>query len=1286
MQKLNINQFPLTGQSLIEASAGTGKTFTITALYNRLLLAHNTELPRLGCDQILVVTFTRAATEELRGRIRDRIRDSFEECLRLQNNSAVNDAGFAQQLTDIGVQSEGVNDYSQLMELTTWLQANLAQMDEASIFTIHGFCQRMLKQFAFDSGVMFDAELVLDSETYLQQACEDIWRLQCYHLDSDQGRFLLNRYAGPDALLHKFRSWLSRPHLKFIPQPQESEFAEQWQSLKSQYQAIQQSWQQLGSDNLQQLLTDSGVDKRSYSSRNLPRWLEKVGHYLTGEFYLPVPGELEKFSRRQLEEKTKRGEPPQHPLFDLIEDYCQQSQQLGLQLDIAWYQQVRDRYFYLLEQAAALTPDDLLRLLATALQGEQGDQLAAQIRTSYPVAMIDEFQDTDPQQYEIFNRIYPAVVNENKTDSGEAGSNSNAYGLYMIGDPKQAIYGFRGADIFTYMQARRSLSDQQRYTLHTNWRSHSQLIDAVNSLWQQHNSPFVFDKDIDFVAVNAAGKHDHNALTLAGESPQPMQLWLSDDSLSRAEGHSLAAEQCAQQIAALIRSEQAKLGDQPVQAKDIAVLVRSRRQAGWIRDALSEKQIGSVFLTRDSVFDSQEAIDLLAWLNALLNPSDERLIRTALATKTQGLNAATLDAMLNNESRWEQELEKIQSFQWHWKKRGIMAAMMLWLESPLGLTDQDDMSLAVRLKQSPQGERCLTNILHLGELLQSASRRLRGQQGLVRWFGERIFDPERNGEEAQLRLETDANLVTIVTIHKSKGLEYPLVFLPFLWDDSFIPHQLTEAQYYLGYNEEPDSDEVIGESAGVVLNLAPDSDEKELAIRDIKAEYLRLLYVALTRAKYGCYIWLMDVVDGRSKKSALYKSAIGYLLQLGSAASREPIDWQQMKDAFSDSSRYVGSMPIWQQQLNTSAQTDSDKTAVQAKIFTSHLYDSWRVSSYSQLAGDHSAPHVQTDVADSPDWQDDDLQLLDWEAQQDIAGDRAAVDVAGLEGEVQQAQNYALSFPKGANPGTCLHGILEHWDFNDSEALIEICSNQLQYYGLSDCDEQQLGQWLTQVVNTPLLAHEQEFNLSQLTQSQRLDEMEFYLPLGNGNQMLTPAKINALIDGKKLSFDALNGYLKGFIDLIFIHNGRYYVADYKSNHLGYEAADYSHEQLALSMADHDYDLQAWIYTLALDRLLQQRLAGYDPEQHLGGVFYFYLRGMIDEFHDAELPVMQSPLSHQPLDLFTDDADDFSNQQTAFDTTQKSGVFYQAVDLQQLQRWRDCFFAFESSDSNNGGCL
>lgn len=1267
MQKLNINQFPLTGQSLIEASAGTGKTFTITALYNRLLLAHNTELPRLGCDQILVVTFTRAATEELRGRIRDRIRNSFEECLRLQNNSAINDSGFDQQLTDIGVQSEDGNDYSQLIELTTWLQANLAQMDEASIFTIHSFCQRMLKQFAFDSGVMFDAELVLDSESYLQQACEDIWRLQCYHLDSDQGRFLLNRYAGPDALLHKFRSWLSRPHLKFIPQPQESEFAEQWQALKSQYQALQHSWQQFGSDNLQQLIADSGIDKRSYSKKNLPRWLEKAGHYLAGGFYLPFPAELEKFSSSQLQQKTKDDKsPPQHPLFDLIEDYCQQSQQLGLQLDIAWYQQVRDRYFYLLDQAGALTPDDLLRLLATALQGEQGDQLAAQIRSTYPVAMIDEFQDTDPQQYDIFNRIYPSIVNENKTTSDEGGGKINAYGLYMIGDPKQAIYGFRGADIFTYMQARRSLSDRQCYTLDTNWRSHSQLISAVNSLWQQHDSPFVFDKDIAFVAVNAAGKHDNNALTLSGDSPSPMQFWLSDGSLSRAEGQRLAAEQCAQQIAALIRSDQAKLGEQPVQAKDIAVLVRSRRQAGWIRDALSQQHIGSVFLTRDSVFDSQEARDLLAWLNALLNPSDERLIRTALATKTQGLNAATLDVMLTSESRWEQELEKIQNFQWHWKKRGIMAAIMLWLESPLGLTDQNDVSLAVRLKQSPQGERCLTNIMHLGELLQSASRRLRGQQGLVRWFGERIFDPERNGDEAQLRLETDANLVTIVTIHKSKGLEYPLVFLPFLWDDSFIPHQLTEAQYYLGYNDAPDSEKDIGERAGVVLNLAPDSDEKELAIRDIKAEYLRLLYVALTRAKYGCYIWLMDALDGRSKKSVLHKSAIGYLLQLD---RDESIDWQQVKETFSDRSRYVGVMPVWQQQLNISAKTDSDNTSVQAKNFSSHLYDHWRVSSYSQLAADHSAPSAQADVVDSLDWQDEDLQLLDWEAQQDIAGDRAA-EMLGSENESEQAQNYALTFPKGANPGTCLHGILEHWDFNDSEALIEICSNQLQYYGLSDCDEQQLGQWLSQVVNTPLLAHEQEFNLSQLTQSQRLDEMEFYLPLGNGNQMLTPAKINALIDGKKLSFDALNGYLKGFIDLIFIHNGRYYVADYKSNHLGYEPADYSHEQLILSMADHDYDLQAWIYTLALDRLLQQRLADYDPQQHLGGVFYFYLRGMIDEFRASDSA--QSTIG-QSLDLFSDDAEDVAP------VKQGAGVFYQAVDIKQLQRWRECFFAFEQAD-------
>lgn len=1291
MQPLDILSFPLVGQSLIEASAGTGKTFTITALYNRLLLAHNTELPALGCDQILVVTFTRAATEELRGRIRERIRNSFEDCLRLLAGAEPQDSAFATLVSEYSDQ--------QLQQLSRWLQANLAQMDEASVFTIHGFCQRILKQFAFDSGVMFDSELVLDSEQYLQQACEDVWRRQCYALNTAQSRYWLNRYAGPDALLQRFRSWLSRPGVTFVPTPdttfQQQGFSAQWQTLQQLFEQLAGLWQSLGRDAIGDLISASGVDKRSYSSRNLPRWLSLVDDYFNGEFYLAPVAELEKFCASVLIEKTKKGQAPDAALFDQVEHFWRSCSALAVQLDIALFDQVRQRYFELLEAASALTPDDLLRLLSLALSAEQGTHLARQIRQQYPVAMIDEFQDTDPQQYDIFNAIYPAQSPHTSVTEPQ-----DMYGLYMIGDPKQAIYGFRGADIFTYIQARRALSQSQRFTLATNWRSHSHLIAAVNHLWQQHPSPFVFDQDIEFVPVKAAAQHDANALTLGGEPQVAMQLWCDETPLSRRDAQQLAAQQCARQIAALIHGDAARLGNTAVEAKDIAVLVRSRKQAGLIREQLSAHRVGSVFLTRDSVFDSQEARDVLAWMNAVQNPADERLVRTALATETQGLTAHTLDQLLIHEPLWEQQLQQFLRYQQQWRKRGIMAALMLWLEepktpqhsqqdSPIAITDQR--SLAVALRDGPDGERRLTNLMHLGELLQAASRKIRGQQGLIRWFGERIFDPDRSGEEAQLRLETDANLVTIVTIHKSKGLEYPLVFLPFLWDDSFIPSRMTEAQYYQGYDQgeqgNGQNNDAGGHSTynddnshsnnsktnkasshqsqhrtGVVLDLSPDDDAKQLAVRDIKAEYLRLLYVALTRAKYGCYLWLMNAVDGRSKKSQLGNTALGYLCGI----EQQP-DWQVLADQLSHPDILLAECPDWLAQYPIANQAADNIDPVMVQPFAQRLQDDWRVSSYSQLTAHSlatSALSAHNNGSDI-DWQDPQLQTLDWEVQSEVTP--AAEGIATIA-----APAYALSFPKGANPGTCLHAILELWDFRSREQLLDIAQQQLNYYAIDE-DVDALSNWLTDVVNTPLRVPDTngtlEFCLADLTAGQRLDEMEFHLPVPMDNVPLTAARIHQLMPGKHLQFDALSGYLKGFIDLIFCYAGRYYVADYKSNHLGDRVEDYAADALRASMDDHHYDIQAWLYTVALDRLLSRRIADYDPQQHLGGVFYFYLRGMTPEF------TQMAASSMSPAE------DLFASEQTSGvpgPDAQAPGVFFQTIDCQQLEHWRALFSSSLSS--------
>jgi len=259
------------GQSLIEASAGTGKTFTITGLYNRLILGHGR--PRLGCDQILVVTFTRAATEELRGRIRQRLRDTLEDLLSLENDQPIDaqQQSYLQQLAEARY-----SDIDSLCkQLKPWLQSNLALMDEAAIYTIH-FCQRMLKQFAFDSGVVFSAELVLDSDSYLQQACEDIWRQQAYSLNEQQSRYLISRYAAPDDVLAKVKARINRPDMTVIPPLSADGLSKAWQSAEAAFTTAKAAWSQISAADVVQLIADSGLDKKSYSKRFAPNWVEEA--------------------------------------------------------------------------------------------------------------------------------------------------------------------------------------------------------------------------------------------------------------------------------------------------------------------------------------------------------------------------------------------------------------------------------------------------------------------------------------------------------------------------------------------------------------------------------------------------------------------------------------------------------------------------------------------------------------------------------------------------------------------------------------------------------------------------------------------------------------------------------------------------------------------------------------------------------------------------------------------------------------------------------------------------
>ncbi len=676
---LDILSFPLSGLRLIEASAGTGKTYTIAGLYLRLLLGHGAGEAGFGTpllvDRILVVTFTEAATAELRERILKAIRGT---------RRAI-EAGFSKDPLIQRLLDECPNKALALRQLLTAER----QMDEAAIYTIHGFCQRMLTQNAFESGSLFDNEFLTEEQNLRASAVADFWRHITYQADALLAQALLEHWKGPDALLREISPHLALAGLQCQPRTSET-LAERHQAIIARLNSLRAAWlAAVGS--LEAVITASGVSKQSYSKKNLPNWLNKVSEWVKAPLRsYQLPKALENFSASVLVAKTKAGAVPTHPLFDQIEMLLAQPNDIDDVVIADALTQVRARLQQQKQRQQQLSFDDLLANLARALSSERGAVLAERIREQYPVAMIDEFQDTDPLQYQIFSTLY--------------GQNPEC-GFYMIGDPKQAIYAFRGADIFTYIAAKQQVA--AHYTLQTNYRSIDELVRAVNALFAHSHAPFIYQDSIPFETVKAKGKD--SGFVLQGKPQTALQCCFPlEGEISGAAYQQRMALAAAAQIHAWLtaaQDEQATLDGKALRPNDIAVLVRSGREAAVMQQALHECGIASVYLSnRESVFAQSAAHDVARLLEACLNPQDEMLIRAAMATGLQGWTVRQLANLNDDESLWEQTVERIRQAGELWRQRGILPMLRQWLFW---------YQIPERLLGEVNGERQLTDVLHL---------------------------------------------------------------------------------------------------------------------------------------------------------------------------------------------------------------------------------------------------------------------------------------------------------------------------------------------------------------------------------------------------------------------------------------------------------------------------------------------------------------------------------------------------------------------------------------------
>jgi len=1168
MTPLDPLNIPLRGLALIEASAGTGKTYTISTLYLRLLLEAELEV-----DRILVVTFTQAATEELRERIRSRLSQALALLQGRWPEGKERDEILEQLLTRLPDQEAAA----------ATLADALTRMDEAAIHTIHGFCQRMLQDNAFESGLAFEVDFITDEARFRATAAADFWRSRVAAADPEQAAQVVAQWSSPGALLQTLGPTLALDDLRLLPEGEEADPELLRQRLGALFTQLQTLWRERG-DEVEELLRNSpALNRRSYNKGVVTKAID-AAQAVAARDAPPAefpPGFERLFPSMLAEKGTKPGaDTPSHPFFDL----CGQLQELTVQSQTAasalFLQQARRYIRDALERRkrdeALLYFDDLLRRLDQAIAGPGGEALAANLRQRFPVALIDEFQDTDPQQFRIFRHTY---------------AGHPECGLFLIGDPKQAIYAFRGADIFTYMEARDQAERQGgQYTLETNWRSGSRLIQALNTLFTAADNPFIYRPHIDYRSVLPSPKADEKPLLLDGEEPVPLQFWmlsLSEENQSKRPPGFIrkdaamteAAAACAGRIATLLNradAGQARLGKEPLQPGDIALLVRTHKEGDRVQQALRAHGVNSVTLSQESVFHSEDAEELEMLLLALGEITDESRMRAALATALLGYDAPRLERVSRDETAWEQVLVRFQEYRELWQSRGFMIALQR-------LLDQE--GIGPRLLQRPDGERRLTNLLQLLELLQIASREHPGIDGLLRWFEDQRSNEEMD-DARQLRLESDEGLVKVVTMHKSKGLEYPLVFIPFPWS-YFNPPNPSPPFFHSTEDR----------SACLDFGSSQQDEHRRLEATEQLAERLRLFYVSVTRAAKLCVLcW--------GKINQAEGSAMAYLLHPNTEAETPASRMKGMEEQEirRELEQLAAAASCCIAVLEPPADTEQwagprvERERLAAADFSARIDDAWRVSSYSGL--------VRGSESEQPDY------------------DAVVVVTEGDEPQ-PPSEEPLFDLPAGTHTGHFLHELFENLDFPAAggESLQTQVRELLERYGrLASGREVSEGtDWspvvvelVQRVLATPL-DESGRLRLGDIGMEDRLTELEFHFP----HQALEPELLQEALapypqyaaSARGLAFEPRRGLMRGFIDLAFRHQGRFYVLDYKSNLLGRRLQDYGRTGMQQAVREHRYDLQYLIYTLALHRFLGTRLPDYDYQQHFGGVYYLFLRGM-----------------------------------------------------------------------------
>ena len=1061
----DVIKVPLNGSNLIEASAGTGKTYSIAILVIRLVIEKRIEL-----RQILMVTFTNAAVAELEVRIRRFIREAYAYT---SDGCKIDDT--IRTIVDQGVQQLGKE------EVLTLLMNARRQLDETSIFTIHSFCQKTLNEFAFETGQAFNVEVVEDEVVLINEVVSDYWRKHITTLNSDLLNFLLKNGLSKNGLASVVSK--AKRGKSFIYKTDHS--VNDYWAIKAQLDdGLKNALDRFNDEfAISPERTLENISKNSHALKAFGNLAEEADAFRLMLVEKQDKGYTQKFFPKLLQRAIEVNEA-ENALGAVAQDCINYLYGGAISFCDAAIQAKK-------QEQSLFSFDDLINKLHQAVSSES---LQAAVRKQYKAVFIDEFQDTDQKQYDIFDAFF----------------NRHAI-LFYIGDPKQSIYSFKGTDLDTYLEAATKVSNPP-YTMSKNFRSTAAYIDALNKLFTSIDNPF-YDERIGYETVGAGFSKSE---IMADNSLVDLL------SIYQCDNNDQVVEQTTNLVKELLLGNY-QIDGRKVMPSDIGILVRANVKGRDIKHSLNKVNIPAITIDDSHVMESEQSTLLLYLLKAMFEPSVNTINRVLLTCLTN----KTKDDLLKVDM--EADLEFFRSLNEAWTTKGVFSAINTFMNRYNTLEN-------IHAGMPDDAERVITNLLQINEILHNKENQSKSSpKELIHWLELAVAGAETGGEYIQ-RLENDEDAVKIVTIHKSKGLAYNIVIAPYLDLKSEYNNKWGFIEY-----KDPQRNQYC-------FSATVTDDALGLYSLQAERENRRLIYVALTRAVYMGVI-IHNVFGAKSDTGI--KAFLDGAISKGLFAFKENLA--------SDSRRY-----------NDQKET-IDKTP---RRFPDLPIDGkWSRYSFSMLS--KYEPHEKPEP----------VELID------------NYDRFVFEG-----------FPMGALAGNFMHYLFENTDFTNNDFSAAITKALNRYKSLFHPDindlEEMLSEMLSHVVNTVIPA-ETPFKLTQVNEAGKLPEMGFNFQM----PAFKSGKLHSLIPSLNLEREGdIQGIMNGFIDLLFEHNGRFYILDWKSNYLGNALEHYTSDKLEVAMLESNYHLQYSIYTVAAKLYLQNCIPNFDYNTHFGGIIYVFVRG------------------------------------------------------------------------------